>query len=499
MSRLIRPRSNVIDKVIGRLADAVSDMAPGSVIGIGGFGVVHGFPLHLIAAVRDHGVRDLVVVCNSLGREPTHPVALVSSGQTRKLIAAFSARPGGVAGAAQSISPVPLEVELVPQGLLVERLRAAGAGLGPFYSPVGEDTILADGKERREFGGQRYVLEEPLRLDYALIYARTADRAGNLAFRGVNRNFAPSFAKAARVVVAEVDEIVEAGELAPDQVDLPGIFVDRVVRTPVSRIPQWREPRPDDERRDYRGRHGLAPRDIGARIADLLPDGSYVNLGVGLPTLVSDYIGDRDIMLHAENGLLGYGARLSPDDADNDIYNAASDPVRLRKGASTFDTVTAFEMARGGRLDAVVLGAYQVGADGSFANWTTPGMGGGAIGGAMDLVVRPGQLIIAMRHCERSGRPKVVGECEYPVTAAGRVDLVVSDIAVIERDQRGLVLRECAPGFAPDDVLALTDAPLSVELWADLAGAAGNGVGASGFLAWRESVLLRTKTQGSGE
>jgi 3-oxoacid CoA-transferase len=468
-------------------------MEPGSVIGISGFGVVHGFPVHLIAAVRDHGARDLVVVTNSLGREPVHPLTLVSNGQVRKLIAAFSTRPRGVAGPvpvnpAQSISPVPLEVELVPQGLLVERLRAAGAGLGPFYSPVGEDTILADGKERREFGGERYVLEEPVRLDYALIYASTADRAGNLVFRGANRNFGPSFAKAARVVIAEVDEIVEAGELPPDQVDLPGIFVDRVVKSPVPRTPSWPVPRPDDERRDYLGRPGRPPGDVAARIAGLLPDGSYVNLGVGLPTLVSDHVGERDIVLHAENGLLGYGGRLSPDDADDDVYNAASDPVSLRAGASTFDTVTAFEIGRGGRLDAVVLGAYQVGADGSFANWTTPEMGGGAVGGAMDLVVRPGKLIIAMRHCERSGRPKVMRECEYPVTGTGRVDLIVTDLAVIERDERGLVLRECAPGFAPDDVKALTGAPLRVELWTERAGQPPDG-----FLAWRESVSRRRK------
>jgi 3-oxoacid CoA-transferase len=239
--------------------------------------------VHLIAAVRDSGARDLVVVTNSLGREPTHPVALVSSGQVRKLVAAFSARPRGVAGAAQSISPAPLEVELVPQGLLVERLRAAGAGLGPFYSPVGEDTILADGKERREFGGQRYVLEEPLRLDYALIYARTADRAGNLAFRGANRNFAPSFAKAARVVIAEVDELVEAGDLAPDQVDLPGIFVDRVVRSPAARTPRWPVPRPDDERRDYLDRPGLPPADVAARIGAFVADGALLAPDGALP------------------------------------------------------------------------------------------------------------------------------------------------------------------------------------------------------------------------
>jgi 3-oxoacid CoA-transferase len=442
--------------------------------------------VHLITAVRDRGLRDLTLVCNSLGTQPGHPLTLVERGQARKLVVSFSARAGGIVGSARAISPVSLEIELVPQGILVERLRSAGAGLGPFYSPVGQATMLAEGKERREFSGQHYVLEEPLRLDYALIYAHTGDRLGNLTFRGVNQNFGPSFAKAARVVIAEVDEIVDAGDLPPDEIDLPGIFVDRVVQTPVPRTPRWPEPRAGNERRDYLGRPGLAPSELGARIADLLPDHSYVNLGVGLPTQVSDHLLDRDIVLHAENGLLGYSARLTVAEADDNIYNAASEPVSLRKGAAAFDTVAAFEMARGGRLDAVVLGAYQVDGDGSFANWTTPEMGGGAIGGAMDLVVRPGKLIIAMRHAERSGRPKIVRTCEYPVTGTDCVDLIVTDLAVIERDERGLVLRECAAGFTADDVQRLTEAPLVVELWTDQA----DPPPAAGYRAWQEAFRL---------
>lgn len=444
--------------------------------------MVHGFPVHLITAVRDRSLTGLVLVCNSLGSQPAHPVTLVEHGQAAGLIAAFSARAGDAASSARQISPVPLEVELVPQGILVERLRSAGAGLGPFYSPVGRDTILAAGKERRCFGGQDYVLEQPLPLDYALIYARAADRAGNLAFRGANQNLGPAFAKAARVVIAEVDEIVEPGALAPGEIGLPGIYVDRVVRKAAPRTAAWREPRAETERRSYAGRPGRSPAEIGARIAALLPDGSYVNLGVGLPTLVSDHLAGRDITLHAENGLLGYGARLTPARADDDLYNAASEPVELRAGASAFDTVAAFEMARGGRLDAVVLGAFEAAADGSFASWTTPQMGGGAIGGAMDLVVRPGRLIIAMRHAGRGGQPKIVAACRYPVTGAGCVALVVTDVAVLEPEQRGLVLRECAPGFSPAGVAALTGAPLVTELWAELADPAS-----SPYLAWQNS------------
>jgi 3-oxoacid CoA-transferase len=459
-----------VDKVVDSAAAAVRDLAPGSVIGIGGFGIVHAFPVHLIGAVRQLGLTDLVIVTNSLGTETGHPLSLVQQGQVRKLIAAFSVRPGSSIGSADAISPVPLEIELVPQGLMAERLRAAGAGLGPFFSPVAADTVLADGKERRTFGGRDHVLEQPLPLDVGLIYAHAADRAGNLVFRGASQNFGPSVAKAARLVIAEVDEIVEDGTLAPDEIGLPGIFVDRVVASPERREAVWRQRRADEQRpREYLGRHGRSGRQIAERVAALLPEGSYVNLGVGLPTMVSDFLDGRDVTLHAENGLLGYGTRLAPQDADIDVFNAASEPVQLRQGASTFDTVEAFEMARGGRLDAVILGAYQVGADGSFANWTTPTLGGGAIGGAMDLVVRPGKLIIAMWHCERSGQPKVVRECVYSPTGTRCVDLIVTDLAVIERDERGLVLRECSAGFTPADIQQLSAPPLTVELWADMA------------------------------
>lgn len=454
-----------MDKVVASFADAVSDIDSGAAVGIAGFGVIHGFPVELIAAVRARELRDLTIVCNSLGRDPAHPNSIVRAGQARKLIAAFSSRAGGVAGSAAGLSPVPLEVELVPQGVLVERLRAVAAGMGAFYSPVAEDTVIAEGKERRDFDGKTYVLESPLHLDYALIYAHKADRAGNVSFRGTSQNFGPSFAKGAKVVIIETDELVEVGEIPPGDVDLPGIFVDRVVKRAEKLTPLWRIPREAAEARTYLGRAGRTATELTQRIAGLLPDGSYVNLGVGLPTMVSDHLEGRDVVLHAENGVLGYGTRLTPDRADPDYYNAGAEPVSLRPGASVFDSTEAFEIARSGRLTAVILGAFQVDKRGSFANWTTPRMGGGAIGGAMDLLVKPGKLIIAMWHCERSGQPKIVNECQYNVTGAGCVDLVVTDLAVIERDDRGLVLRECAPGFEPADIVKLTEAPLVVDLW----------------------------------
>jgi len=454
-----------MDKVVPDAATAVQDIPDGASLGVSGFGAVHAFPVDLIAAAADRELRDLTLVCNSLGVTDAHPARLVRTGRVSRLRAAFSARAGVPNSSAQDQSPVPLEVELIPQGILVERLRAAAAGLGPFFSPVGVDTEIAEGKERRTIGGRDYVLEEPLPIDYAFVYAAAADRAGNVAFRGTSENLGPSFAKAARTTIVQVDEIYEVGELPTDEIDLPGVFVDRVVKSADVRTPNWRKPRDDNERREYGGKPGLTPKEIGSWIADLLPSGSYVNLGVGLPTQVSDFVAGRDIVLHAENGALGYSERLSLDSADPDAYNAGGEPITLGAGASVFDSIVAFEIARGGHLDAVVLGAFQVDAEGSFANWTTPTMGGGAIGGAMDLLVAPGKLIIAMRHSERSGRSKLVNHLDYPPTGSHIVDVVVTDLGVFERDEQGFVLRRIAPGFTPDEVVALTEAPVRVDLW----------------------------------
>lgn len=454
-----------MDKVVRDAATAVSDIPDGASLGVSGFGASHAFPVDLIEATAQRELSDLTLVCNSLGVTDAHPRRLVAAGRVSHLRAAFSARAAVPNSSAQQQSPVPIDVELIPQGILVERLRAAGAGLGPFYSPVGIDTEIAEGKERRSFGGREYVLEQPLPVDYAFVYAAAADRAGNVAFRGTSENLGPSFAKAARTVIVQVDEIYEVGELPTDEIDLPGVFVDRVVKSAEARKPNWRQQRDHEERREYLGKPGLTPREIGSWIAELLPNGSYVNLGVGLPTQVSDFVAGRDIILHAENGALGYSERVELEHADPDAYNAGGEPITLGPGASVFDSVLAFEIARGGHLDAVVLGAFQVDPHGSFANWTTPAMGGGAIGGAMDLLVDPGKLIIAMRHSERNGRSKLVNQLDYPVTGTNIVDVVVTDLAVMERDAQGFVLRRVAPGFDPQEIVDLTEAPLRIALW----------------------------------
>ena len=411
-----------MDKVVSSPAAAIEDIADGSSIGIAGFGVAHRFPSSLVTALHERAVKGLTVYCNGLG-QPGHPTAhlLADGGQIAHLVTCFSARPGVVSEAERQIRSGQMTLEMVPQGTLVERMRAGGAGLAAIYTPVAVGTAIAEGKDVRYFDGRAYVLERAITTDFALIRAYRADRMGNLQFRGGSRNFNVSFAKAARVAIAEVDEIVEVGELSPEEIDLPGVFVARVVRSTVQmdvkNLPM-RPSRPADSAREYFGKRALTRAEIARRTARLLPDGAVVNLGAGLPNLVSNYIGERSVVLHSENGILNYGAIISGADFDPDVHDASGYFVELRPGASFFDSVTSFEIARSGRLDAVVLGAYQVGANGDLANWSTPGMTGGGIGGAMDLAVGARRVIIMLEHTDSQGRPKLVERCELPADRA---------------------------------------------------------------------------------
>jgi len=201
---------------------------------------------------------------------------------------------------------------------------------------------------------------------------------------------------------------------------------------------------------------------IALRIARELQDGMAVNLGIGLPTLVANFIpAGVQVMLQAENGVLGYGA-IEEADFDPDVINAGGQPVAVLAGACFFDSAQSFAMIRGGHLDVSVLGGLQVSAEGDLANWLVPARGGGSIGGAMDLATGARRLIVAMEHRTPAGEPKILRQCTYPLTAARAVDLIVTDLAVISVERGGLVLREVAPGEDPAHVCRCTEAPLTV-------------------------------------
>ncbi|PKB22082.1 3-oxoacid CoA-transferase subunit A [Janthinobacterium sp. 64] len=220
----------MIDKLRSSVLDALADIHDGATVMIGGFGGA-GQPAELIDGLIAHGARDLVIVNNNAGNGDSGLAALLKNGQVRKIICSFPRQADShVFDALYRAGK--LELELVPQGNLAERIRAAGAGIGGFFTPTGYGTDLAKGKETREIDGRMYVFESPIHADFALIKAEQGDRWGNLTYRKTARNFGPIMAMAAKVSIASVHEVLDLGSIDPEHVITPGLFVQRLVQVP---------------------------------------------------------------------------------------------------------------------------------------------------------------------------------------------------------------------------------------------------------------------------
>lgn len=203
---------------------------------------------------------------------------------------------------------------------------------------------------------------------------------------------------------------------------------------------------------------------IAKRIAKEFKDGDVVNLGIGMPTMVANYIPDGvDIIFQSENGFVGLGPAPAPGEEDKDIVNAGAQPVTIKAGGAFFDSCMSFTIIRGGHVNATVLGALEVDGKGNLANWMIPGKMVPGMGGAMDLVVGAKKVIVATEHVNKNGQSKILKECRLPLTAKGEVDMIVTEMAVMEVTKEGLVLKEIAPGLTVEDVIKATEAELIVK------------------------------------
>jgi 3-oxoacid CoA-transferase len=483
----------LIDKVFNSFDEAVADIPEGASIAMECWGIP-GTAQNLITALKRKGTSGLTVITHNFfpmigfsEEEATTPPVLLP--QLKKLITAVVGIPQlGAGDFVKEYLEKGLKVELTSHGTLASRLYSGAAGLGGFYNPVGVGTLLSEGKEARAIGGTDYIFEEPIRPDYAFIRAHKADRLGNLVYQGTFRTDQPVMAMAARVTIAEVDEIVEVGDIDPEHVVTPGIFVDRIVKVPEDGLGTPSRKRAlitklgeiDIARKMLFGRVLVdesaasiqAPgagqrldRDVVAmRAAKELHSGDYVNLGVGIPILCALYI-PEGVIFQSENGALGYGPLILEGEIDRAEFHYVDAGARFFTpvpGMAVFDVVTSFAMIRGSRL-VTILGALQVSENGDLANWNTgrdPLTG--TIGGGMDLAVGGKRVIVTMEHTTKDGRPKVVKECSYFLTARRCVDLIVTDLAVIEVTPAGLVLKEVAPGWTAEQVQALTEPRLIV-------------------------------------
>jgi 3-oxoacid CoA-transferase len=462
-------------KVYNSAKEAVSDITSGSTIAVGGFGN-SGIPENLINAASDLALKDLTLVSNNCGTEGYGLHIMLLRKQVKKVIASYV---GENEIFERGYLNGEIELEITPQGNLAERLRAGGAGIPAFFTAAGYGTVVSEGnfpikfklggkepeilstpKETRNIDGRDYVLQNAIKTDYALVKAWKGDKLGNLIYKGSSQNFNPLAAMAGKITIAEVEHLVEPGELDPAQIHTPSVYVQRIIKgeTYLKPIERLTLNTGQDIQIPGKGEVKLMRERIIKRAAKEIKSGMYVNLGIGMPTLVPNYLKPHmDVYLQSENGILGMGPYPTPGNQDPDLINAGKETVTLIKGAALFNSAESFAMIRGGNLQLSILGGLQVSKDGDLANWIVPGKMVKGMGGAMDLVSSPARCVVTMEHTNKNVL-KILNKCTLPLTGKKVVNLLITELGVFDFTREGgITLIEIGKGVTVDQIKINTE------------------------------------------
>lgn len=474
-------------KIFSSAHEALKDLKSGNRVLVGGFGLC-GIPENLIREMSSRDdLKDLTVVSNNCGTTNDGLGIIMKQKKIKRMIASYV---GENSEFESQYLGGELELELIPQGTLAEKLRCGGAGIPGFYTPTGFATVVQEGgfpiklgkdkksiviasdkKEIKEFDGKNYVMERSITGDFALIKGYKADTKGNIIFNKTARNFNYDCATAGRITVAEVEEIVPEGTLRPDEIHLPGIYVHRLIKG--EKYEKKIERRTVQKLNTQSGAAGAAAAKsnddvkrerIARRAAQELSDGMYVNLGIGIPTLVPNFV-DRNIKieLHSENGMLGMGPYPTEEQVDPDLINAGKETITEIPGCVYFSSSQSFAMVRGKHLGITILGALQVSKSGDLANWIIPGKLVKGMGGAMDLVASGSKVVITMDHVAKGNAHKILDKCTLPLTGKGVCSKLITDLCVFDFERpNGITLTEMFEGVTLDQVKSLTGCDFNI-------------------------------------